>query len=289
MKFEFIGEHCGDFAVTRMCDVLDVSTSGYYAWRDRPPSQRDRENQDLLARIREIHEASRRTYGSPRIHAELREQGIKCNIKRVERLMRKNDIRAKQVKRYRTTTDSDHSMPVAPNRLDQDFDVEAPNTTWLSDITYIATDEGWLYLAIVMDLYSRRIVGWAMDTTLASSLTKRALTMAITQRRPAAGLLHHSDRGSQYASSDYQALLEDCDMIPSMSRTGNCYDNAPMESFIGTLKTELVHDRHYVTRSEARTDIFDYIERFYNRTRRHSALDFQSPIEFERLQPICLN
>lgn len=289
MKFQFIDDHRDVFPVTRMCHVLAVSVSGYCAWRRRPPSRRSQENQALVVRIKAIHQDSRQTYGSPRVHAELRAQGIVCNKKRVERLMRKHNIRAKQPKRYRSTTDSDHALPVAPNRLDRNFDADKPDRKWITDITYVPTKEGWLYLAAVMDLYSRRIVGWCMDTTLTASLTKNALRMAITQRQPTAGLLHHSDRGSQYASADYQALLHDHGMITSMSRTGNCYDNAPMESFFGTLKCELIHDRQYKTRTEARTEIFAYIEGFYNQSRRHSTLGYRSPAEFERTQQLCLN
>ena len=290
MKFQFIEEYRDEFPVTRMCHVLAVSASGYYAWRRRPMSQRERDNQELLDQIKEAHAASRKTYGSPRVHADLAKQGIQCNKKRVERLMRVNDIRGKQRGRRRVkTTDSAHNLPVAPNVLDRQFEADAPNQKWVTDITYIPTDEGWLYLAAVLDLFSRRVIGWSMASTLCTSLVKSALRMAITDRHPQAGLLHHSDRGSQYASADYQSLMDAHQMVVSMSRTGNCYDNAPMESFFGTLRCELVHDRHYGTHAEARQDIFEYIEVFYNRERRHSSLDYVSPVEYEQLCQSCVN
>jgi len=290
MKFQFIEEYRDEFPVTRMCHVLAVSASGYYAWRRRPMSQRERDNQELLDQIKEAHAASRKTYGSPRVHADLAKQGIQCNKKRVERLMRVNDIRGKQRGRRRVkTTDSAHNLPVAPNVLDRQFEADAPNQKWVTDITYIPTDEGWLYLAAVLDLFSRRVIGWSMASTLCTSLVKSALRMAITDRHPQAGLLHHSDRGSQYASAEYQSLLDAHQMVVSMSRTGNCYDNAPMESFFGTLKCELVHERHYHTRAEARQDIFEYIEVFYNRRRRHSSLGYRSPVQYEQLCQSCVN
>ena len=283
MKFHFIEDYRDEFPVTRMCQVLEVSASGYYAWRRRPVSQREQDNQELLAQIKEVHAASRKTYGSPRVHAELVQQGTQCNKKRVERLMRVNDIRGKQRGRRRVkTTDSAHDLPVAPNVLNRQFEADAPNQKWVTDITYIPTDEGWLYLAAVLDLFSRRVIGWSMARTLCTSLVKNALRMAIADRHPQAGLLHHSDRGSQYASADYQSLMDAHEMVVSMSRTGNCYDNAPMESFFGTLKCELVHDRHYGTHAEARQDIFEYIEVFYNRKRRHSSLGYLSPVEYEQ-------
>jgi len=265
-----------------MCRVLKVSRSGYYAWRKRPVSARKMANDKLTEKIKEIYHQSRQTYGSPRIQAELRGNGLKYGHNRVARLMREAQLRAKQKGKFKvTTTDSNHNYPVAPNLLKQDFAASRSNEKWVSDLTYIPTAEGWLYLAAVMDLYSRRIVGWAMGHTLARWLTMAALQMALESRQPPPGLLHHSDRGSQYASHDYQALLTKHQMQVSMSRKGNCYDNAPMESFFGTLKTELVHHRLYATRAEAKTDIFEYIEVFYNRSRRHSALAYQSPVAFE--------
>lgn len=283
MSYRFMAAHRHQHSLAHMCQTLGISRSGYYAWRRRQPSRREVANQALLVHIRAIHAESRQTYGGPRIHAELNARGWHCNRKRVERLMRLHHVRARRKRRRQRTTQVDTSLPVAPNRLNRDFRASAPNRKWLSDLTYVPTAEGWLYLATVMDLYSRRIVGWAMDTTLAAELPETALRMALATRRPAAGLVHHSDRGSQYACAGYQALLTTHHILPSMSRTGNCYDNAPMESFFGTLKSEWLHHQHYRTRAEARRDIFAYIEGFYNTTRRHSALGYHSPAEFERL------
>ena len=284
MKYQFMADHQQEFEITTMCRVLKVSRSGYYAWRRRPVSARKMANQKLTEQIEEIHQQSRQTYGSPRIHAELTNRGVHCGHNRVARLMRQAELRAKKNQKLKVkTTDSAHNYPVAPNLLEQDFQASRPNEKWVADITYIATAEGWLYLATVMDLYSRRIVGWAMGDTLARSLPLAALQMALETRQPPPGLLHHSDRGSQYASEDYQAVLTKYQIQGSMSRTANCYDNAPIESFFGTLKTELVHHRHYVTRTDAKTDIFEYIEVFYNRFRRHSALDNLCPVVFEKL------
>jgi len=284
MKFQFIDQHQTEFSITVMCRVLGVSRSGYYAWRNRPVSPRKMANDILLEQIKAAHQKSRQTYGSPRIQAELVAQGIKCGHNRVARLMRSNGLRANQKRAFKVkTTDSNHDRPVAPNLLDQDFEAQQRDQKWVTDITYIPTAAGWLYLALVMDLYSRRIVGWAMSDSLERQLVINALQMALITRRPPPGLLHHSDRGSQYASEEYQRLLTQHQLRCSMSRAGNCYDNAPMESFFGTLKTELIHHRHYATRAEARTDIFEFIELFYNRFRRHSALAFQSPVVFEQM------
>jgi transposase InsO family protein len=284
VKYQFIADHREEFEITVMCRVLAVSRSGYYAWCKRPTSPRKMADQELIQQIKEIHQQSRQTYGSPRIQAELAENGVPCSHKRVARLMRDEELFAKQNRKFKvTTTDSAHPYPVAPNLLDQDFTAGRPNEKWLADITYIPTAEGWLYLAVVMDLYSRRIVGWTMSDSLERHLVIAALHMAIKMRQPPSGLLHHSDRGSQYASDDYQAVLTKYQIQGSMSRTGNCYDNAPMESFFGTLKTELVHHCVYQTKAEAKTDIFEYIEVFYNRFRRHSALHYQSPVNFEKL------
>jgi len=261
---------------------MEVSTSGYYAWRDRPVSERAQANQKLVSEIRDIHVQSRQTYGSPRVHAELVARGFPVGKNRVARLMRVEDIRARRKKKRKITTDSQHPYPVAPNLLHRDFQAEAPNEKWLGDITFIPTAEGWLYLAAILDLFSRKIVGWAMDETLESILVEQAYQMAVQNRRPAAGLLHHSDRGSQYAGVAYQSLLSAYRMQVSMSDTGDCYDNAPMESFFSTLKCEQIHFQDYNTRVEAKTDIFAYIEGFYNRTRRHSSLGYLSPDEFER-------
>lgn len=284
MKYQFIAAHREEFEITVMCRVLAVSRSGYYAWRNRPTSARKMADQELSQHIKQIHDHSRQTYGSPRIQAELAENGVNCGCKRVARLMRQEELFAKQSRKFKViTTDSAHPYPVAPNLLAQDFTTSRPNEKWLTDITYIPTAEGWLYLAVVLDLYSRRIVGWAMSDSLERHLVSAALHMAVKMRQPPPGLLHHSDRGSQYASDDYQALLTQHQMRCSMSRTGNCYDNAPTESFFGTLKTELVHHCQYQTKAEAKTDIFEYIEVFYNRFRRHSALGYQSPVNFEKL------
>ena len=284
MKYQFITTHRQEFEITVMCRVLQVSRSGYYAWRRRPVSGREMANQKLTQQIEEIHQQSRQTYGSPRIQAELADQGVKCGPNRVARLMQEAELQAKQSRQFKvTTTDSAHNYPVAPNLLARNFQANQPNEKWLADITYIPTAEGWLYLAAVMDLYSRRIVGWAMGESLERGLPLAALQMALDTRQPLPGLLHHSDRGSQYASDDYQAVLTKSQMQVSMSRTGNCYDNAPMESCIGTLKTEQVYHCHYATRAEAKTDIFEYIEVFYNRFRRHSALGYQSPVAFDQV------
>lgn len=264
-----------------MCRVVQVSSSGYYAWRNRPRSEREMANQKLVLKIKEVHTQSGRSYGVPRVYHALRDQGYGCNHKRVERLMRLNDIQAKQSKRYKITTRSDHSYAVAPNLLDRQFQAKGPNQKWVADITYIPTAEGWLYLAGVMDLYSRKLVGWAMGQRMTSELACHAFKMAVTRRKPQAGLLHHSDRGSQYAAQPYQALLKQYQCQVSMSRKGNCWDNAPMESFFATLKNELVHHQSYQTRAEAKSDIFAYIEGFYNRIRLHSALDYRSPEQFE--------
>jgi putative transposase len=261
---------------------MEVSPSGYYAWRDRPLSERARANQKLVTEIRDIHAASRQTYGSPRIHAELLARSFRVGKNRVARLMRTEDIRARRKKKRKITTDSQHPYPVAPDLLQRDFQAEAPNRKWLGDITFIPTHEGWLYLAAILDLFSRKIVGWAMDETLESCLVEQAFHMAVQNRKRVIGLLHHSDRGSQYAGGPYQSLLTAHQMQVSMSDTADCYDNAPMESFFSTLKCEQVHFQDYLTRAEAKTDIFAYIEGFYNRIRRHSSLGYLSPEEFER-------
>lgn len=289
MRFEFIAVQRLKYPLPVLCRVLGVSVSGYYAWLKRPVSQRSQANQVLVAQIEAVHRASYETYGSPRVHAELVAQGYGCGRHRIARLMRRDGIQAKQCRRRRITTIRRAGDPVAPNLLERQFTATAPNQKWLADITYIPTQEGDLYLAPVLDLYARKIVGWAMDTTLKSELVERALQMALRQRRPTAGLLHHSDRGCQYTSQAYQQLLKRHGCQISMSRVGNCYDNAPMESFFGTLKSELVHHRPYRTRAEAKRDIFAYIEGFYNRRRRHSALGYQSPEQFENSYYLSLN
>jgi len=265
-----------------MCRVLSVSVSGYYSWRKRPSSQREEANQRLVQQIKAIHARSRKTYGSPRVWAELRANGKNYSRKRVARLMRLHGVQAKRCKRYKTTTQSKHSYPVAANELNRDFNADAPNRKWVADITYVPTRAGWLYLAVVMDLFSRKIVGWAMDSRITTELTRTALQMALVTRQPGADLLHHSDRGSQYASHEYQALLREHGIRISMSRSGDCYDNAAMESFFGTLKSELLAVVESHTRQQAKTAIFAYIETFYNRQRRHSSLSYLAPDEFER-------
>lgn len=281
MKFALIDAARCQFPVRRLCQVLGVSPSGYYAWRQRAPSRRWDDNQQLLEKIRSIHEQSRKTYGSPRVHAQLRKQGVRCSRKRVAGLMRRHQIQARQSKHRVQTTWSGHGLPVAPNLLERNFTAQHPNQKWVSDITYVPTQEGWLYLAVVMDLFSRRVVGWAMDNQMTSELVVQALKMAYQQRKPQAGVVHHSDRGRQYASGEHRQLLTAFQMLPSMSGVGNCYDNAAMESFFGTLKKELIHPHAYSTRAHARQAIFAYIEGFYNRFRLHSTLGFQSPVEFE--------
>jgi len=281
VRYRFIQQHHQQFPIVAMCRTLRVSASGYYEWRDRPQSLRAAENRRLLAQIKATHVRSRRTYGRRRVHAQLRAQGVPCSRNRVARLMRSQGLRAVGRRRFRATTDSRHRFPVAPNLLARDFTATAPNQVWVSDITYLPSEEGWLYLATVMDLWSRRIVGWAMEPSLHRRLTLGALEMAISQRHPEPGLIHHSDRGSQYACDDYQATLETQRMIPSMSRKGDCWDNAPMESFYSTLKCELTHLWKRQPREQARREVFDYLEVFYNRQRLHSSLGYQAPAAFE--------
>ncbi len=265
-----------------MCEVLQVSRSGYYAWVDRPASARVERQGRLIEQIRQSHQDSDGTYGSPRIHQDLLEQGNQVCVNTVAKLMKQADIRSIMHWQFVVhTTDSNHDQPIAPNVLDREFQAELPNQKWCCDITYITTDEGFLYLAAVIDLCSRKIIGWSMDDHLRTELCTEALDMAIRSRRPGEDLIHHSDRGVQYASIDYQRLLQSHNICVSMSGVGDCYDNAAMESFWGTLKTELVYHRKYRTREEARQSIFRYIECWYNRKRRHSAIGYKSPEEFE--------
>lgn len=266
-----------------MCKTLEVSRSGFYAWLGREESDLARENRRLIELIRGIFDENRGVYGVPRVHQVLLQRGEPCGRNRVARLMRRAGLRSKTKRRFRVkTTDSKHDHPIAPDRLNQDFQASAPNQVWVSDITYIPTDEGWLYLASTMDLFSRRIVGWSMASTLHSKVVVDALRMAIDQRAPAVGLIHHSDRGVQYASAEFRAVLDAHGLVASMSRQGNCYDNAVKESFFHTLKTELVNHERYRTRNEARASVFEYIEAFYNRQRIHSTLGYRSPADFER-------
>ena len=265
-----------------MCDVLEVSPSGYYDWVERQPSVREKRREELAGEIRTIHAGVKKRYGSPRMHAELVAQGHACSRNTVAKIMKRLGIQAISHKKFRVgTTDSNHDFPIAANVVDRDFTAEKPNEVWLSDMTYIPTREGWLYLAAVEDLYSRRVVGWSMGATMESRLVVDALEMAVKQRFPDAGLVAHSDRGSQYASEHYRRALAEKGITCSMSRKGDCYDNAPMESFFASLKKELVHHENYPTREAAKASLFEYIEVFYNRIRRHSSLGYVAPAEFE--------
>ena len=273
----FIHDHVADFPVQVMCELLGVSRGGYYAWAGRAESTRAADDRVLAAEIQAAHAASRSRYGSPRVHAELRARGRRIGRKRVARLMRGMGLAARRRRRFRRTTDSRHAFPIAPNLLERNFTAEAPDRVWLADLTYIWTAQGWLYLAAVLDLYTRRVVGWAMADHLRHELTLAALDMAIVRQRPAPGLVHHADRGVQYAAHGYRARLRRHGMVCSMSRKGDCWDNAPMESFFATLKGELVEEADYQTRDEARADLFQYIEGFYNRRRLHSGLGYLTP------------
>jgi len=283
MRFQFIDDHRDEFPVRRMCEGLDVSPSGYYAWRGRRPSKREMANQELTAEIKKAFEDSGETYGSPRIYQVMRKLGLMCSQNRVARLMDLAGLKAKQARRFKATTKRNKAHRAAPNLLNREFSVEQPNRKWLADITYIPTLEGWLYLAAILDLFSRKIVGWAMAERMTTDLTLAALKMAVRQRQPGADLIHHSDQGSQYTDERYQAMLEAHKIQPSMNGVATWYDNAPMESFFGTLKSEHVHHCIYETRDEARPDLFYYIEGFYNRRRLHSSLDYLSPEAHEQL------
>ncbi|WP_443026103.1 IS3 family transposase [Sphingomonas sp. PB2P19] len=283
MKFAFIEQHASTWPVNVMCRMLGVSRSGYYDWRVRAPSARTTANLALLHDVRRLQARHQGRYGSPRMHAALRAEGRPCSRGRVERLMRRHRIRALAGRRFRPcTTDSRHYLPIAPNLLAQRFAASVPNTIWLADITYIATGEGWLYLAAVLDLATRKIVGWAMRDHMRTELPLAAMMMAVQRQRPALGLICHSDRGSQYAAGAYVDHLAAIGATPSMSRTGNCYDNAPMESFFHTLKVELVHQCRWPTQAEARRALFGYIEGYYNRQRMHSALGYLTPEQAEQ-------
>lgn len=281
----FIMTEKKNYPISLLCRVMKVSRSAFYAFARRVMSRRDRQNQKLSREILLIHTDSRGTYGRPRIHAELTARNMPCGHERVRRLMKLHGIGGKQKRKFKVTTQSQHHLPVAKNILARQFAVDAANCVWVADITAIPTAEGWLYLAAVLDLYSRRIVGYSMDGQMNQELVIQALKAAIDQRQPPAGIIHHSDRGSQYASHACQKMLSAYGMICSMSNKGDCFDNAVMESFFHTLKVELVHHRRYKTRNQARAEIFDYIEVFYNRRRRHSYLGYATPVEFERLSP----
>jgi transposase InsO family protein len=282
MRYGFIERHRREFPVQVMCDVLRVTRSGYYAWRTRAPSATARRQAELAERITQAHRQSDRRYGAIRVQRELAAEGVRCSKNTVAKLMRREGLRSKRCARFVVrTTDSRHGHRIAPNRLNRRFQQRRPNRAWVADLTYIPTAEGWLYLAVVLDLYSRKVVGWATSDSLAADVTCEALRRALVDRRPPARLLHHSDRGVQYACDAYQHVLSSRGLRASMSRKGNCYDNAVVESFFSTLKTELVHHERYATRAAARQSLFEYIEVFYNRRRRHSSLGYVSPHEFE--------
>ena len=282
MRYDFVERHRGRWPVRLMCRVLAVSPGGYYDWRGRPQGARTERREALVVAIKAIHGEVKARYGSPRVHAELVARGMPCCVNSVARLMRTLGIAAKTKRKFRVTTDSNHDRPVAENVVDRPFQPEEADRTWTADITYIATGEGWLYLAAVEDLYSKRIVGWSMGERIDSRLVVDAPEMALSRRQPGVGLVAHSDRGSQYASEHYQRLLAGREITCSMSRRGNCWDNAPMESFFASLKKELTRGEVFATRAEARAGLFEYIEVFYNRLRRHSSLGYLSPDEYER-------
>lgn len=282
MKYVFIRDHWGAFPVGLMCRTLEAGGSGFHAWLNRPESPRHAENRRLLMEIKIVHERSRKTYGSPRIHAELRDRGISCGKRRVARLMRRHGIVSRHKRKFKATTNSAHSHPVAGNLLQRRFDVREPGQCWVSDITYVPTREGGLYLAVTLDLFRGKVVGWAMGRWLARQLAIDALIMAIRNGPWKPGLIHHSDRGGQYASNEFQSVLKAHGIRCRMSRKGDCWDNAVAESFFHTLKVELIRGKLYDTRQEARTAIFEYIEVFYNRQRRHSHLGYLSPVDFEK-------
>lgn len=274
-------EHSGIFPVKKMARVLEVSRSRYYAWRKLPPSEHKRRDEELTALIKQSHRDSKERYGVIRILQDLKEEGIRCSKKRVARIMWENGLKARKKRRFKASTDSKHSLPVAPNILERRFSVELPNRVWVSDITYIYTKEGWLYLCIVIDLYSRMVVGWSMGSDITADLTVSALSMSVAHRNPSEGLVFHSDRGVQYAAEKFRKSLSEYKMVQSMSRKGDCWDNACAESFFASLKTEEVFHQNYETRDEARNSIFEYIAVFYNRHRRHSFLDFLCPADYE--------
>ena len=288
MKFAFIAQEVA-FSVGAMCRVLGVTRSGFYAWKKRPKPARAKADAQLAATVASVHERSRKAYGSPRVHAELKARGVRVGRKRVERLMRENGLQGRRRRRFKKTTDSTHSGPIARNLLARDFHVEQPNRAWVTDVTAIATDEGWLFLAAILDLFSRRVVGWATSSNNDTALALDALHRALTVRKPPPGLVHHSDRGSPYASDDYRAKLSQHSVRRSMSRKGDCWDNAVAESFFATLRAELVDHARYASRRSATASIGDYIDNFYNVERRHSYLDYLNPIEFELRSEVQLS
>ena len=282
MRYPFIAENVQEFSVERMCKILEVARSGYYAWKHRSPGPREQANQVLVERVRTEYQSSRKTYGSPRIHVVLRRKGIACGRHRIARLMHQDGLCArKRRKTHPVTTQRQPGVVPAPNRLNQEFSAQSPNQKWVSDFTYIETGEGWLYLAVVLDLFSRKVIGWAMSETMDAALVETALRMALLERQPEAGLLHHSDQGSQYTSAAYLDCLTTALAQISMSRVANCYDNAVIESFFSTLKTECVTGP-FLTRAQAHTTIFEFMEVWYNRQRLHSTLGYHSPVDFEQ-------
>lgn len=281
MRFAFIDAEKAQWPVEVQCDALEVSRSGYYAWKGRTQSSRAAEDVRLVDRIKTAYDVGRGNYGSPRVHRELRAKGHHIGKKRVERLMRQEGLFARQKRRFRRTTDSKHMHPIAPNVLERNFNVELPNTAWVTDVTFVWTHEGWLYLAVILDLFSRRVVGWAASANNDRALAMSALDRATSTRAPVAGLIHHSDRGSVYASNDYGEALKKIGAVKSMSRKGDCWDNAVAESFFATIKGEMIEHENYKTRRDAIFAIADYIDGFYNLYRRHSAIEYVSPIEFE--------
>ncbi|WP_249365496.1 IS3 family transposase [Cytobacillus citreus] len=283
VKYDFIHHHHSQYRVEKMCKVLGVSKSGYFKWIKRPKSSRQKKHEELSQQVLKTHIEFKQRYGSIKITKMLNKRGIKVSQRTVSRIMTKNNWKSCTTKKYKATTNSKHHHPISENVLNRQFKADKPNQSWVTDITYIPTNEGWLYLASVMDLYSRKIVGWSMDKTMTKELVMNALKMAYHRQKPGNGLIHHSDRGVQYASTEYQKLLKQYQMIGSMSRKGNCYDNACIESFHGILKRELVYQTRYRTRNEARKSIFEYIEFFYNSKRIHSTLDYHTPNEFEKM------
>jgi len=286
MKYRFMEDSRSAYGVERMCRILRISRSGYYDWRDREPSERELRHQRLLPEIRRVFRDSRQTYGSPRVFDSLKVRGQRCGRHQVAALMRQNGITPKRRKKFKKTTDSDHNYPIAPNLVERVFAAERLNSLWTSDITYLWTSEGWLYLAVVLDVCSRRIVGWGMGHRLQDELVVRAIRQALAHRQVAEGLIFHSDQGSQFASDACQKLLDDNHIRASMSRKGDCYDNAISESFFGTLKTEFVYADKFETREEAKLKIFDYIEVFYNRKRIHSSISYKTPVDFEKTKSL---
>ncbi len=265
-----------------MCRILEVSESGYHAWRQRPPSARQQENRRLETEIKAAHQRTRETYGPERLHSDLADQGVQTSVYRIKRIRTRLGLRCKQKRKFKATTNSNHALPLAPNLLDRQFAVAAPNRAWVTDITYVATDEGWLYLAGIKDLFNGELVGYSMSGRMTTALVSQALFRAVAAKRPAKGLIHHSDRGSQYCSHAYRKQLQQFGMLASMSRKGDCWDNAPMESFWGSLKNELVHHRRFASREQAKREITEYIEIFYNRIRTQARLGYLSPAAFSQ-------